>query len=177
MLTRAALPLVALALAVPAQAQSTVEPDHLIDVMKDAGYKAEYFSQESDVRQILSETADYQFLVELYGCKQGKACNTVDFFVNVPMDNPPDKAALDAYDGPREGAEISLDRQGKPRMIYEIEMPDEGLTDEQFIASIKSWETMLAGFVAFLSGKPAPANPAAADAAAAAAAAPAADAS
>lgn len=170
MFIRVALIAAAMAFAVPAHAQSTVDPDHLITVLNDAGFPAEYFSQQADYRQILiSKPGNHQFLVELYDCENGKTCDTLEFFVGFPMENPPNKATLDSYSGPREGAEISLDRQGKPRMVLSIEVPDDGLTDAGFIEQVQHWETMMSGFYAFLTGKPVPA-PAAAPATEAAAA-------
>jgi len=168
MLKWVALATAAMAFAVPAHAQTTVDPDHLIELLDGAGFPAEYFSQEPDYRQILvSKPGHHQFLVELYDCENGKTCDTIEFFVGFPMDNPPTRDALAAYDGPHEGAEISLDRQGKPRMVLPLELPDEGLTDALFIERVQGFETMMNGFYGFLTGKPAEA------AAASAAAAPA----
>ena len=151
--------LAALALAAPAQAQEvTVDPDHLISVLDDAGYPADYFSRAADYRQILiSKPGTFQFLVELYDCEEGKTCDSLEFFVGFPMDEAPTKEALDAYAGPREGADISLDRRGAPRMIMPIAVPEEGLTDALFIDQVKNWELMMGAFVAFLKGEAAPA--------------------
>lgn len=169
MINRVAFVAAAMAFAVPAHAQSTVDPDHLITVLKDAGFPAEYFSEAADYRQILvSKPGNHQFLIELYDCETGKTCDTLEFFVGFPMENPPTKAVLDGYSGPRQGAEISLDRRGKPRMVLSIDVPDEGLTDALFLAQVQNWETMMNGFYGFLTGKPVPAEatPAAAEPAA-----------
>jgi hypothetical protein len=182
MLKRVAFLIVASALATPAYAQSTdaqatLDPDHIITVLKDAGYPAEYYqgSNASDYRQILSKSGNYQFLVELYECTDSKACQTLEFYSNFPMEEPPTKERLDAYSGPREGARISLNRQGVAVMKQEIAFsPEEGLPDEVFLERLKNWETMMAGFAAYLHQPPGgSAADAAADAAEAAAAAPA----
>jgi hypothetical protein len=163
MLKRVALLIAATAFAVPAQAQNTVDPDHLIEILDGAGFPAEYFSQEPDYRQILvSKPGNHQFLVELYDCENGKTCDTVEFFVGFPMDNPPTRDALAAYAGPHEGAEISLDRQGKPRMVMPLDLPDDGLSDAVFIERVQGFETMMNGFYGFLTGRPAAAAPVAA---------------
>lgn len=155
MLKWLAAPVAALALALPAKAQSTVDPDHIMTVLKDAGYPAEYFNDDADYRQILSKSGNYQFLVELYDCEQGKTCDTIEFFAGFPMETPPTKEALDGYSGPREGASISLDRRGEPRLVLPVDLPDEGLTDAEFLDKLKNWETIMAGFVGFLTAKPA----------------------
>ena len=147
--------LAALALAIPAQAQeTTVDPDHILSLLKGAGYLAEYFSEESDYRQILSKSGDRQFLVELYDCQEGKACETLEFFAGFPMAEPPTKEALDAYAGPREGARIYIDRRGDPSIQLPVELPGKGLTDGEFIDRLKGWETMMTDFAGFLAEKP-----------------------
>jgi hypothetical protein len=163
-----------LALAVPAQAQEArVDPDHIMTLLKDAGYPAEYFNDDDDYRQILSKSGDYQFLVEMYDCVDGKACQTLEFYSNFPMEDAPTKQQLDAYSGPREGARIMLDRRGDAVIKQELDINVEGgLSDAQFIERVKHWETMLTGFGKFLIEPPAaaPATSAAAGAATEAAA-------
>jgi hypothetical protein len=169
MLERVVFTLAALALATPAQAQDspTVDPDHFITVLKDAGFPAENYSHEKDYRQILiSKPGFHQFLVEMYDCEDGKTCNSMEFFVTFPMDNPPTKEAIAAYTGPHDGADIDTDRRGAPRMVMDVELPDEGLTDAAFLEQVQSWETMMSGLSNFLAGKPAETAPAAQAAAA-----------
>ena len=177
MLKRVAFLIVASALATPAYAQSTLDPDHIMTVLKDAGYPAEYYegSSASDYRQILSKSGNYQFLVELYECVDGKACQTLEFYSNFPMEEAPTKERLEAYSGPREGTRISLNRQGVAVMKQEIAFsPEEGLPDAVFLERLKNWETMMTGFAEYLHQPPGgSAAEAAADTAEAAAAAPA----
>jgi hypothetical protein len=174
MIKRTALLIAAIAIAVPAHAQEArVDPDHIMAVMKGAGYEAEYFNDDDDYRQILSKSGDYQFLVEMYDCVDGKACQTLEFYSNFPMEEKPTKERLDAYAGPREGARIQLDRRGDAVIKQELDISAPGgLSDEQFITHVKHWETMLTSFAEFLVEAPStsPAAPAAADAAEAAAA-------
>jgi len=153
----------ALALALPAQAQeATVDPDHILSLLQDAGYPAEYFSEEADYRQILSKSGNHQFLVELYDCQEGKACGTLEFFAGFPMDEPPTELALEAYAGPRDGARIYIDRRGDPSIQLPVELPGSGLSDAEFVDRLKSWETMMTDFAGFLAEKPtAPVEPAA----------------
>ena len=177
MLKRVALLIAATALAVPAQAQDVrVDPDHIITVLKDAGYPAEYYegNDSDDYRQILSKSGDYQFLVEMYDCVDGKECQTLEFYSNFPVEQLPTKERLDAYSGPREDTNIFLDRRGVPIMRLELDLPSEGLSDAQFIDRLKYWETVMAGFVDFLAQDPAAAAPATTEAAAPAATEPAA---
>ena len=158
----------ALALAVPAQAQeATIDPDHIMGVLKDAGYPAEYFNEDMDYRQILSKSGNDQFLVELYECEDGKTCDVIEFFSNFPSDVTPTKAKLDAYPGPRDGARLSLDRRGEARVQQEIQIGDSGLDDAVFLDQLKSWETVLANVAAYLYDRPLPGARGAADAAAA----------
>jgi len=176
MLKRVVFTLAALALAMPAHAQEapTVDPDHLLDVLKGAGYPAENFSHEKDYRQLLiSKPGFHQYLVEMYDCEDGKTCNTMEFFVTFPMDHPPTREAIAAYTGPHEGATLDTDRRGAPRMVMDVFLPDEGLTDAAFLEQVHSFETMMAGFNNFLAGKPAEDAPAQAAAAGDAAPAPA----
>jgi len=170
MTKRAAFLVAATAIAIPvpmpAHAQDArVDPDHIMTVLKDAGYPAEYFNEDDDYRQILSKSGDYQFLVEMYDCEAAKACQTLEFYSNFPMDEKPTKERIDAYAGPREGARIALDRRGDAVIQQELDINGEGgLSDEQFIASVKNWETMLTGFAEYLTepaGKSAPAADAA----------------
>ena len=173
--------LAALAVTVPAQAQEvTVDPDHIISVLKDAGYPAEYFNEERDYRQVLSKSGTYNFLVEMYDCEDGKTCNTLEFYSNFPMDTAPTKEKLDAYSGPRDGARLSLDRRGEARVQQEVDLGESGLSDTAFIEKVKAWETVLTNVGAYLHDQPPPggtpaaatgADPAAAAAEAAAAAA------
>ena len=173
MLKRVAIIAAAAAFATTAHAQTTVDPDHYMSVLKDAGWPAENFSDEKDYRQILvSKPGSHQFLVEMYDCEDGKTCNSMEFFVTFPMDNPPSKEALAGYTGPHDGADIDTDRRGAPRMVMSVHLPDEGLTDVVFLEKVQGFETMMTGFYGFLTGKPATATPVeqAADAAEAAAA-------
>ena len=164
MIKRVVFALAALAIAAPAPAQEppTIDPDHLMTVLKDAGYPSENYGNEKDYRQILvSKPGIHQFLVEMYDCEDGKTCNSLEFFVTFPMNNPPTKEAIAAYTGPHDGASIDTDRRGAPRMIMDIALPDEGLTDAAFLEQVRSWETIMVGFNNFLAGKPVEAGPAA----------------
>ena len=177
MFKRTAMLIAAVVIAVPAHAQDArVDPEHILTVLKDAGYEAEEVNQDKGYRQILTEGEDYRFLVEMWDCVDGKACQTLEFYSNFPMEEKPTKERLDAYSGPREGARIGLDRRGDAviRQELDINAPG-GLSDEQIVAKIKTWETMLAGFAAYLTQAPGT-SAAAAPAADAAPAAPAADA-
>ena len=176
MINRVVLSLAALALATPAVAQEspTVDADHFMTVLKDAGYPAENFSNEKDYRQILvSKPGLHQFLVEMYDCEDGKTCNSMEFFVTYPMDHPPTKEAIAAYTGPHEGATLDTDRRGAPRMVMDIFLPDEGLTDASFLEQVQKFEGIMTGFGNFLAGKTEEAAPAQAAAAGDAAPAPA----
>lgn len=152
MTRRVAFLIAAMTIAVPAQAQDArVDPDHIMTLLKDAGYPAEYFNDDDDFRQILSKSGDYQFLVEMYDCVDGKACETIEFYSNFPLDEAPTKEKLDAYSGPREGARIALDRRGDAVITRELDINVEGgLSDALFIEQVKSWETMLTGFGRYL---------------------------
>lgn len=177
MMKRTALLVAAIAIAIPAHAQDArVDPEHIMTVLEEAGYPAENFSEETDYRQILAKGADYQFLVEMYDCVDGKACQTLEFYSNYPKKPELTKERLDAYPGPREGTRIVLNRAGDATIRRELDINgDGGLTDEQFIAHVKNWETTLNDFFAYLS-EPAGTSPAAEAAGTAAEAAAATDA-
>jgi hypothetical protein len=167
MIRSAAVLIAAMAIAVPAQAQDArVDPEHIMTVLKDAGYPAEPFNQDKGFRQILSKSGDYQFLVEMWDCVDGKACQTLEFYANFPLAEKPTKERVEAYSGPREGARVQLDRRGDAVIKQELDInAPGGLSDEQFIAHVKNWETMLTGFARYLTQAPA-ASAAAAPAAA-----------
>lgn len=152
MVKRVAFLIAAMAIATPAHAQDArVDPEHIMTLLKDAGYPAEYFNDDTGYRQILSQTGNYKFLVEMYECVDGKACETLEFYSNFPMETTPTKEQVEAYPGPREGARISLDRRGDAVIQQELDINGEGgLTDEQFLGRLKAWETMLTGFAAYL---------------------------
>jgi hypothetical protein len=172
MIKPAAILIAAMALAVPAYAQEArVDPEHILTVLKDAGYTVELVNQDKGFRQILTEAGDNRFLVEMWDCVDGKACQTLELYVNFPMEEKPTKERLDAYSGPRDGARIWVDRRGDAviRQELDINAPG-GLSDEQFVAKVKTWETMLTGFATYLTQAPAAAAPATATAAAEAAA-------
>jgi hypothetical protein len=172
---RVAFALAAAAFATSAQAQEiSIDPDHITAVLKQAGYPAENFNDDADYRQILTKSGNYQFLVEMSDCQNGTACQTIGFYSNFPMDTPPTKEKLDAYGGPLEGTRLSLDRRGAARLDQDLDMGENGISDEDFISHLKTFETVLAGVKAYLAGQPAPAPVAAAQPAAASADAPAA---
>lgn len=141
----------AMAIAAPAHAQDArVDPDHIMTVLKDAGFPAEYFNDDDDYRQILTKTGNYQFLVEMYDCVDSKECQTLEFYSNFPMETAPTKEKLDAFPGPREGARIFL-RRGEAVVQQELDINGEGgLSDEQFIARVKTWEALVASFTTYL---------------------------
>src|SRR3989337_1817588 len=152
MIKPAAIFIAAMAIAVPAHAQEArVDPDHIMTVLKDAGYPAEYFNQDKSFRPILSKSGTYQFLVEMWDCVEGKECQTLEFYANFPGEEKPTKEHLDAYSGPREGVRIWLDRRGDAviRQELDINAPG-GLSAEQIVAQLKTWETNLTGFATYL---------------------------
>ena len=166
--------LAATAIAVPAHAQDArVDPDHIMTVLKDAGYPAEYFNTNKDYRQILSKAGNYQFLVEMYDCVDFKACQTLEFYANFQLREKPTKEKIAAYTGLSEDARASLDRRGDAFLREELDINVEGgLSDAQFIEKVKHWETMLADFIRYLASDqaapaPTPAAATAPDAAAA----------
>ncbi len=176
MFIRVSLLAAALAVSVPAQAQSArIDPDHIVSVLKDAGYTAEYVGNEADYRQIQTNAGNYRYMVEMYDCEGGKNCQTLEFYTNFPLPTPPTKEKLDAYDGPREGARLALDRRGMAMMRQELDLGDAGLSDEEIVAKLKTWETMISGVAGYLTRpEGAPAAAAAAPAAEAPATPPAA---
>lgn len=147
----------AMAVAAPAHAQEArVDPEHILAVLKDAGYSAETMNDDKGFRQILTDSGGYRFLVEMWDCVDGTACETLEFYANFPLDEKPTQERLDAYSGPREGARIGFDRRGDAviRQELDINAPG-GLSDEQFIARVKTWETILTGFANYLTRAPA----------------------
>ncbi len=161
MIKAPAILLAAMAIAIPAHAQDArVDPEHILAVLKDAGYEAETINQDKGFRQILTKSGDYRFLVEMWDCVDGKSCQTLEFYANVPMEQKPTKERLDAYSGPREGARIAIDRRGDAviRQELDINAPG-GISDEQFVAHVKTWETMLDRFVTYLAEAPATSAP------------------
>ena len=170
MIKPAAVLIAAMAIAVPAATpalaqEARVDPEHILTVLTGAGYKAEAVNQDKGFRQILTEAGDYRFLVEMWDCVDGKACQTLEFYANFPMEEKPTKERLDAYSGPRDGARIWLDRRGDAviRQELDINAPG-GLSDEQFVAHVKDWETKLTGFATYLTEAPATSADAAASA-------------
>jgi hypothetical protein len=160
MIKRTAMLIAAMAIAVPATTpalaqDARVDPEHILTVLTDAGYSPEAVNQDKGFRQIIAKSGDYRFLVEMWDCVDGKACQTLELYANFPMEEKPTKERLDAYSGPREGARIWLDRRGDAviRQELDINAPG-GLSDEQIVAQIKTWETMLAGFAAYLAEAP-----------------------
>jgi hypothetical protein len=156
MIKPTAMLIAAMAIAVPAHAQEArVDPEHIMTVLKDAGYPAEALNQDKGFRQVLTKSGDYRFLVEMWDCVDGKACQTLEFYANFPMEEQPTKERIDAYSGPREGTRIWLDRRGDAviRQELDVNVPG-GLSDEQFIAHIKDWETKLTGFATYLTQAP-----------------------
>src|SRR5688500_8002710 len=100
----------AMAIAAPAHAQEArADPDPIATVPKDAGDPAEALNQDKGFRQVLTKSGDYRFLVEMWDCVDGKACQTLEFYANFPMEEQPTKERIDAYSGPREGTRIWLD--------------------------------------------------------------------
>jgi hypothetical protein len=166
MIKPAAMIVAAMAIAVPAHAQEArVDPEHIMTVLKNAGYPAEYFNDsDGDYRQILSKSGNYQFLVEMWDCVDGKECQILEFYANFPRAEKPTKEWIEAYPGPREGVRIWLDRRGDAviRQELDINAPG-GLSDEQIVAQLKTWETHLTGFATYLTQAPrataAPATP------------------
>jgi len=162
MFKRTVLFVAASIVALPAQAQDAkIDPAHIMTVMKDAGYPAEFYNDDGDYRQILSKSGDYQFLVEMYDCVDGAACETLEFYSNFPMEEKPTKEKLDSYSGTRDGTSIALDRRGDVVVRQELDV-DGGLADDQFIARLKSWEALIDEFVAYLTAAPDTDAPAAA---------------
>ena len=97
MIKPAAILIAAMAVAVPAHAQEArVDPEHILTVLKDAGYEAEPVNQDKGFRQLLTKSGDYRFLVEMWDCVDGKACQTLEFYANFPMEVKPTKERLDA---------------------------------------------------------------------------------
>jgi hypothetical protein len=157
MIKSAAILVAAMAIVAPAHAQEArVDPEHILTVLTGAGYEAETINQDKGFRQILTKSGDYRFLVEMWDCVDGKSCQTLEFYANVPMEEKPTKERLDAYSGPREGARISIDRRGDAviRQELDINAPG-GINDEQFVLHVKTWETVLDRFVTYLAEAPA----------------------
>jgi len=152
----------ALAVATPAQAQDTVDPDHIASLLRNADYPAEFFGDVSTYRQIVSRSGNYEFTVEFFDCTARKACEVLLFHTAFKKgDDPPTKAEIDAYSGRQPDGRTFLDRRGDPVVELELDLTD-GFSDTEFTDSLKAWDTMLTDFAGFLAGAPAPAAPAAA---------------
>ena len=151
----------ALALAGPVHAQTTVDPDQVMTLLKNAGYPAEHFGDQSGYRQVMSETGDYQFSVDLFDCTAGKACSTMLFYTAFrPSDKTPTKEAIAAYSSQQPAGRMFVNRSGSPVIELELDLGDDALTPARFADSLKTWDTMLVAFGNFLSGRPSPAAPA-----------------
>ncbi len=171
MINRVVIALAALALATPAHAQATVDPEHIAALLKDAGYPTEFVGEQAGYRQILTKSGDYDFSVELYDCNAGKACELLLLRTTFRKSDSVTKEAVDAYSSQQPQGRMFLDRRGNPAIELEFDLTKSSLTDAQFTDALKSWDTMLVNYAGFLRGDSPPA-PAAAAAAGNAAPAP-----
>jgi hypothetical protein len=149
---RAALALsLALALApVAAGAQGMVDasdPERLARIIGAEGYRAQVETSQTTGNPIIRTAAEgVNFDIFFYGCRDGRACQSIQYAVSLRMDNPPSLARLNEWNSTKTIGQAFIAENGSVRLAQFMPLRG-GVSEEAFRSGFDLWRRALAQYI------------------------------
>ena len=127
-------------------------PQSVVAALQAGGYKAVLAKDAAEDPRIESASSGAKFIINFYGCKDHKNCNSLTFFagwtgLDVSMNQ------MNEWNKIRRFSRAYIDNDGDPILEFDIDLDDGGMSQELFINNVEYWDTSLAGFKQHISAQ------------------------
>ena len=143
----AALLAAAIALAMPASAQTVVasDPNSIVQALQAAGYRAELKTDEFGDPQIDSAASGSNFSIFFFDCTDHRDCGAIQFHASYEMDAPTAERIAEWNRTKRYGCAF-ISRHNHTTMEMDILLDPGGISRELFLSNVELWSTLQGEF-------------------------------
>lgn len=120
-------------------------PESIVAALQKLGYRAELTTDPTGDPQIKSAAGGVNFSVYFYGCKQGKACRSIQFSAGFNTEDGVELAVANDWNMRNRFGKVYLDDERDPFIEQDITMAG-GMTDEMFADNLRFWELVISDF-------------------------------
>lgn len=153
---------VAPALAAPASAPACAtgmvcasSPETVVNALLAQGYRAKLTEQPGKAPQITSAANGYNFDIFFEGCKEGKGCSSLDFWVSFSKDPANSAELANEWNSQKRFSAMSFDKSdGSLAISYDVTTVG-GLNAENFGDVIDWWASLMGAARKFFADHPA----------------------
>jgi Putative bacterial sensory transduction regulator len=132
-----------------AQAQvRSMDPQSIVRVMQEAGYKAELGKDGTGDPQITSGASGAKFTIYFYGCEKNQKCTEIQFYAGWS-----DKLTLErinAWNAEHRFGRAYLDDKGEVNIEYDLNFEDQAIPAALFKNDLELWASLVGSFVDFI---------------------------
>lgn len=140
---------------VPAAAQmvSAANPESLASAMRNRGYKAE-LAKGSDGDPLIRSVAEgANFTILFFGCTNGRACQTVQFYAGFKANGSVPIARMNEWNRTKRFSRVYIDNEGDPVIELDLDLDDGGMSRALFEDNLEFWVAVLPAFRSFVAGE------------------------
>lgn len=148
MKTRLICLILALAAGTPATAQNVVadDPQAIVDVLKDWGYRAALVKDSEGDPKIDSATSGVNFSIYFYGCSGGTQCTSIQFASGFDMDQGTTPGVVNEWNANKRFGKVYLDDEKDPFIEMDISLVGGGISRDNFRDNLEKWEQLVGDF-------------------------------
>jgi len=128
--------------ACPARHVCASDPQTVVNALQAQGYKAKLGTDDLGDPAIESSASGYDYTVEFYGCKEGKACTSLRFVVRFEDDGTNTPELANGWNKTKRFAHMGALDNGQLLFAYDVTTVG-GLNQDNFADVIDWWQFML----------------------------------
>ncbi|HEX6377253.1 MAG TPA: YbjN domain-containing protein [Allosphingosinicella sp.] len=143
-----AIAAVAIACAVPAQAQMVTaqDPESVVRALQQGGYAAKLGTDKVGDPMITSGVSGTTFQIFFYNCTDHKQCATVQFHSGYKVGTPVGLERINEWNRSQRFGRAFLDKENDPILEMDVDLDDGGMSPLLFIDNIEFWASVLGNF-------------------------------
>lgn len=138
--------LMALLVALPAQAQVMADPDVVAAFLQDYGLTVETGKDDQGDPMLSSTVDDSKFDVYFYGCTKTRDCSSVAFSAVFLTEEPLKYAVLNGWNQKSRFGRAYVDGDGNAVIEYDVNLDKDGVGGKNFTDTIDIWRSLLDDF-------------------------------
>jgi Putative bacterial sensory transduction regulator len=138
---------IALGAAAPAMADVRASsPSSVVNALQQAGYKAEFSRDSGGDPMITSAAQGRTFIVFFFGCNNGSACKSIQFYAGFTDVNNASLAALNTWNAKHRFGRAYRADNGAARIEMDVLLNGAGVSEAVFNENLDTWTTLISRF-------------------------------
>jgi Putative bacterial sensory transduction regulator len=132
----------------PALAQNVTadDPDAIVKLLQEWGYRATLVKDSQGDPKIDSATAGVNFSVYFYGCTAGADCSSIQLSSGFDMESGTTPEVVNAWNSTKRFGKVYLDDEQDPFIEMDITLAAGGVSRDNFRDDMDKWEQLLSDF-------------------------------